>query len=177
MRDLHDIVIHCVSEVRVHAAALGTLVEGPGRTSVDAILLASGRALEELRRMHEVIDPEHTISYAPQPDLDALQDLLDAERPRRPAAVRSAEPVPAGIAAACYRVALEVLRAIHGTLGARLDGARLAVTADRLDLWLDVDGADALDLRHAAGRATLIGGEMVATPAGVHASFALGAPA
>lgn len=161
VRDLHDIVLHRVSEVRMHAAALRTVVggSGGGGTSLDAILLASGQALQELRRMHALIAAEHPVSYAPQPDLDALQELLDAERPSRLATVRlPAALVPAGVAASCYRVAQELLRALHGTAGVVLDGATLHA-AEQLELRLALRGpAATVDLGRARLRAALAGG-------------------
>ncbi|MDO8187784.1 histidine kinase [Conexibacter sp. JD483] len=161
VRDLHDIVVHRVSEVRMHAAALRTHVgDGSGGgTSLDAILLASGQALQELRRMHALIAPEQPVSYAPQPDLDALQELLDAERPCRLAAVRlPAALVPDGVAASCYRVAQELLRALHGTAGVVLDAATLHA-AEQLELRLTLSGAaETVDLGRARLRAALAGG-------------------
>jgi signal transduction histidine kinase len=173
LRHLHDQVVHALQEVNVHAAVLQVVPRGRSEASVQVIASATRRALLDLGRMRGVLGQDEAPAYLPPPGLDALQDLLDAERPAHMTRVRGEDlpcVVPESVAAGAYRIAQEVLRALrdHDGLvlsdaGVRGDGGRLV-----LDLELGSEGdPPSPDLRRARIRAALLGGEVTLVPPAV----------
>ena len=175
VRELHDQVTHAVSQIHVHAGALQTPGAADAGASVEAIRVACRAAMDDLRRMHAVIDGEAVVPYRPQPDLQALRELLDGVRRDGGVCLETtpavdgdgAGPViPGSVAATAYRVARDVLDQLHAQPGAGLAGARIAVTGEvlRLDLglrWTAPRSPRAqLDLRRARVRTHMLEGTL-----------------
>jgi len=176
VRELHDQVTHAVSQIHVHAGALQTPGAADAGASIDAIRVACRAAMQDLRRMHAVIDGEAVVPYRPQPDLQALRELLDAVRRDGDGVCLETTPVtdgdsagpviPGSVAATAYRVARDVLDQLHTQPGARLVGARIAVAGGvlRLDLrlrWTALRSPRAqLDLRRARVRTHMLDGTL-----------------
>jgi signal transduction histidine kinase len=114
-RELHDVIAHNVSVMVVQAAAANDVFDTRPERAREALraIEAIGRsALTELRRLLGYVHGDDT-SYAPQPGLDQLGELL--------AQVRSAglavdvrvdgvpRPLPAGVDLSAYRVVQEAL--------------------------------------------------------------------
>jgi signal transduction histidine kinase len=117
-RELHDVVAHHMSLIAVQAeTAPYRLAELPAaaRDEFGSISGAAREALAEMRRLLGVLRSERpdTPELAPQPGLDALDDLLDRVRQagteleyRTTGAPRR---VPAGVDLSAYRVIQESL--------------------------------------------------------------------
>jgi len=176
VRELHDQVTHAVSQIHVHAGALQTPGATDAGASIDAIRVACRAAMHDLRRMHAVIDGEAVVPYRPQPDLQALRELLDGVRHDGDGVCLETAPavdgdgagpvIPGSVAATAYRVARDVLDQLHAQPGAGLTGARIAVAGGvlRLDLslrWTAPRSPRAqLDLRRARVRTHMLDGTL-----------------
>jgi signal transduction histidine kinase len=81
-RELHDVVAHSVSIVAVQTGAAEELIErdpARAREHLDAARRTSREALIEMRRLLDVLR-EDGASYAPQPGLDRVGELIDDAR-------------------------------------------------------------------------------------------------
>jgi len=116
-RELHDVVTHNVSvmvvQAGVEARALGD--EQPATSDVLRTIERVGRdTLVELRRLLGVLRrSDDRQGLAPQPTLDALDDLAEQIRDAGlPVAVRvegERAPLPAGVELSAYRIVQEAL--------------------------------------------------------------------
>ncbi|KAB1139968.1 sensor histidine kinase [Streptomyces luteolifulvus] len=117
-RELHDVVAHHMSVISVQAG-LGTFVfesDPPtARTALDTITGTSAEALEELRRMLQVLRAEETDGAPPDPmpGLARLGDLVERVRAGGvPVELRiegTARPLAPGVELCAYRVVQEAL--------------------------------------------------------------------
>jgi signal transduction histidine kinase len=117
-RELHDVIAHNVSAVILQAGAAeqelqGGDIERLGGT-LASIRSAGQEALSEMRRLLGVLRrTDDSLALAPQPGLDAIEEL--AERARRSgltvnvSLLGSARRLPAGLDLAAYRVIQESL--------------------------------------------------------------------
>ena len=194
-RELHDVVGHHLSVVAVQGAVARRALDRSGdvRTAASALQVVeetTRAALVELRHVVGVLraerpaqddpagspppgtgdpGPPAVVVPAPQPDLDRLDDLLEAARGRGLDVVRteagSPRPLPAGTALAAYRVVQESLtNAARHARGAQVR-VRLAWRPDALAVEVVDSGAGACASTGAGGPGAL--GDDGA-PAGAH---------
>jgi signal transduction histidine kinase len=157
-RDLHDIVAHHVSVIAVQAEAAQSVLaaqpERAGRAMADVADTARV-ALGELRRLLGVLRSEH--DFAPQPGLDAIDDLVDTVR-RAGMDVhlsRSVDaPVDAVAGLTAYRVVQEALTNVLKHAGPCATDVALSVSDDVLLVSVVDDG---LGPRSANGGHGLVG--------------------
>ncbi|MEU0003097.1 sensor histidine kinase [Streptomyces sp. NPDC006314] len=117
-RELHDVVAHHMSVISVHAGLARFVFDSDpakARGALGTIADTSGEALEELRRMLQVLreeDPEAP-ARAPMPTLARLGELLDRVRagglPVDLAVEGTERPLPPGVELCAYRVVQEAL--------------------------------------------------------------------
>jgi signal transduction histidine kinase len=117
-RELHDVIAHNVSVMVVQASAGEDVFDSdPGRAREALAAVAStGRdALGELRRLLGVIRPgeEEALSYAPQPGIDGLGELIEQVRDTGLAVELSVDGEQRGLPEAtslcAYRIVQEAL--------------------------------------------------------------------
>ncbi|HUR13482.1 MAG TPA: histidine kinase [Mycobacteriales bacterium] len=112
-RELHDVVAHAVSLMVVQAGAERLANPAtPSREALVAIEDAGRRALVELRTMLGVLRTSGEEERDPQPDLEALPELVERVRAAGlpvELQVRGEAEVPAGVALSAYRVVQEAL--------------------------------------------------------------------
>jgi signal transduction histidine kinase len=147
-RELHDVVAHSVSIVAVQTGAAEELIErdpARAREHLDAARRTSREALIEMRRLLDVLR-EDGASYAPQPGLDRVGELIDDARAAG-LEVEFAESgdrgaLTPGVELTIYRVIQEALTNVRKHAGPVL--TRVAITY----------GPEALELevRNEAGR-------------------------
>ncbi|GHI05492.1 ATPase [Streptomyces cellostaticus] len=117
-RELHDVVAHHMSVISVQAGLARFVFDsdpGKARGALGTIGDTSGEALEELRRMLQVLreeDPQAP-EGAPMPTLARLGDLVDRVRsgglPVDLAVEGTERPLPPGVELCAYRVVQEAL--------------------------------------------------------------------
>jgi signal transduction histidine kinase len=122
-RDLHDIVAHSVSIIAVQAGAAEALLErdpAAAREHLAALRRTARETMNEMRRLLGVLREDQP-SYAPQPSLSRLEDLLVEtrgagvpveliEEGRRP-------PLSAGVDLVAYRIVQESLTNVRKHAG------------------------------------------------------------
>jgi signal transduction histidine kinase len=147
-RELHDVVAHSVSIVAVQAGAAEELLERDSeraREHLDAVRRTSREALHEMRRLLDVLR-EDSASYAPQPGLDRVGELIDEARAAGIEVDYSERGEPCrlspGVELTAYRIIQESLTNVRKHAGSV--PTRVAITY----------GGDALELEveNAAGR-------------------------
>ncbi|UJW34566.1 histidine kinase [Saccharothrix sp. AJ9571] len=114
-RDLHDVISHHVSAIGMHAGAarlgLAEAGETPVHRSLSAVETASRAAMEDLRRMLDLLHGEHTAVR--QPGTGNLEELLERTRaaglPARLHTQGVPGELPGSVDVAVYRVAQEGL--------------------------------------------------------------------
>jgi signal transduction histidine kinase len=176
-RELHDLVAHSMSMIVVRAETapyrLPSLPEA-AREELAEIGTAARSSLAEVRGLLGVLRDDPGVSYAPQPGVSDVEDLLDASR-RAGMAIeveRSGEPDALGAAAglSLYRILAETLaNAARHAGGApvtvRLEGTAAAVTlAVRHGPGDDAGPGAGLGLPGMRERAAVVGGELTAGP-------------
>jgi signal transduction histidine kinase len=114
-RELHDVVAHSVSIIAVQAGAAEQVIDSDptaAREYMGAVRRTARETMREMRGLLSVLR-EDEASYAPQPGLSRLQDLLDEVRDAGVAVdlVESGEKreLPAGIDLVAFRVVQESL--------------------------------------------------------------------
>lgn len=180
-RELHDIVAHSLSIVALQAAAAEQFVERDPDRARRHLRLTRRTAQEALTEMRHLLDVlrEDSVSYAPQPGLSGLADLVaEAQAAGNPCVLEmdaALDALPDGLALAAYRIVQESLtNARKHAAGARVsvsvtrDGPTLAVTvingppARRDDPGLAGGGRGIPGM---AERARVYGGSLDAGPA------------
>jgi signal transduction histidine kinase len=183
-RELHDVIAHNVSVMVVQASAGEELFDTDpvgARESLAAVASIGRAALGELRRLLGVIrsddDDDREPSFAPQPDIDYLDELVRQVRDAGLAVELSVlgEPrgLPPAVGLCAYRIVQE---ALTNTLKhADASGAQVNVRycADVLELHVlddgrgtsaangETNGHGIIGMRE---RVALFGGELTATP-------------
>jgi signal transduction histidine kinase len=177
-RDLHDVVAHNISVINVQAnTALHLMDRQPerAREALTAIHEVSRQALGELRSVLGVLRADAADApLVPLPGLDRLDELAASTRTAG-IAVRveregTARPVPAGVAAAAYRIVQEALTNTVRHSGGHAAQVRLRYDADALTIEVDDDGRAAATPQPGNGvvgmteRARAVGGTLDAGP-------------
>jgi signal transduction histidine kinase len=141
-RELHDIVSHSVSLMVVQAgAAQQVLRHDPGEAdrALNAIQATGRAAVDDLRRMLGLLrGAEGSAGLAPQPGLDAIDDLVAAAREAgTPVTVEgdTLPGLPAGVDLAAYRIVQEAVT--NACKHAR--GCPTAVRVERLGSRLAIE--------------------------------------
>jgi signal transduction histidine kinase len=113
-RELHDVIAHALSVIVVQAGAADDVFEVDpklAREPIRAIDTAARTALADLRRVLGLL--EHDASYAPQPGLAGLDELVDRVRATGLQVALQVEGVPRRLPAAvdlsAYRIVQEAL--------------------------------------------------------------------
>jgi signal transduction histidine kinase len=148
-RELHDVVAHGVSMIVVQAVgAQGVLHSSPDRAqaALEAIETTARQALDEMRRLLEVLEPEaNASSLEPAPGIEALRPLVDR-------VVAAGQPVELRIEGTNDRLSpgleLTLYRAVQEALTNVVKHARGAATV--VSLRLDDDHVD-LEITNAYG--------------------------
>ena len=194
-RELHDLVAHSVTVVSVQAGAAEGLLErepGKAREHLEAVRRAAHEALVELRRLVGVLR-EDEATYAPQPGLERLDELVEQARAAGlpvELAREGAGELPAGVDLTAYRIVQESLTNVRRHAGNAPTRVLLRHGEDRLGLEIENaagrrDGAVGAGSGHGLigmrERVRLYGGtlETGATPEGgfaVRAELPLQAP-
>jgi signal transduction histidine kinase len=182
-RELHDVVAHHMSVISVQAGLARFVFDSDpakARGALGTIADTSGEALEELRRMLQVLreeDPEAP-ERAPMPTLARLGELLDRVRagglPVDLAVEGTARPLPPGVELCAYRVVQEALTNALKHAGPARARVELRYGAHELTVRVTDDGEGADPARVPAGgghgligmreRAKLYGGTITVGP-------------
>jgi signal transduction histidine kinase len=183
-RELHDVIAHNVSVMVVQASAGEELFDTDpvgARESLAAVASIGRAALGELRRLLGVIrsddDDDREPSFAPQPDIDYLDELVRQVRDAGLAVELSVlgEPrgLPPAVGLCAYRIVQEALT--NTLTHADASGAQVNVRycADVLELHVlddgrgtsaangETNGHGIIGMRE---RVALFGGELTAAP-------------
>ncbi|MFD8819583.1 sensor histidine kinase [Streptomyces sp. NPDC059627] len=117
-RELHDVVAHHMSVISVQAGLARFVFESDpakARGALGTIADTSGEALDELRRMLQVLRDEdpRAAERAPMPTLERLAELVDRVRagglPVEFGVEGTPRPLPPGVELCAYRVVQEAL--------------------------------------------------------------------
>lgn len=176
-RDLHDTVAHHVSAIVIRAqAGLATAARDPG-SATDALRVIADEASRTLAEMRTIVrdlrdgdgaelDPSPTLA-----DIHRLASDRTADAPAITVSVDAAEPVPAPIATAAFRLAQEsVTNARRHARRASLIDVRVRTGADTLELEVRDDGEPegargvGYGIVGMTERAQQLGGRVVAGP-------------
>ncbi|MEV7981930.1 sensor histidine kinase [Streptomyces sp. NPDC086519] len=182
-RELHDVVAHHMSVISVQAGLARFVFEsdpGKARGALGTIADTSGEALDELRRMLEVLRDEdpRAAERAPMPTLERLAELVERVRsgglPVGFVVEGAPRPLPPGVELCAYRVVQEALTNVlkhagraHARVLLRYGASELTVSV--LD---DGEGVNPDRMRTGAGhgligmreRAKLYGGTISVGP-------------
>lgn len=149
-RELHDLVGHAVSLMTVQAGvARVALDNSDGRQASLALAAIEGtgrEALDELRRVLGILrmpDDEPT-TFGPQPDLQAIEGLVDQHRQAGlPVALRlegAPRPVSPGVALTVYRIVQEALTNVRKHAGAPTTEVCLRYAPEAVDVTVQDAG-------------------------------------
>ncbi|MFG2603729.1 sensor histidine kinase [Streptomyces sp. NPDC048514] len=155
-RELHDVVAHHMSVISVQAGLARFVLDSDptkARGALGTIADTSGEALEELRRMLQVLreeDPEAP-ERAPMPTLARLGELLDRVRagglPVDLAVEGTERPLPPGTELCAYRVVQEALTNALKHAGPARARVELSYGAHELTVRVSDDGRGAIPAR------------------------------
>jgi signal transduction histidine kinase len=179
-RELHDVLAHNISLINVQAGvALHLMDRQPeqARQALTAIEGASRDALTELRSVLDIMRrPEEAAPRAPSPGLARLSGIVSQARAAG-LEVESriegvAQPLPAPIDAAAFRVVQEALTNVIKHAGASRATIGLQYGEHELTLQVDDDGRAYANMANAGGsgiagmreRVTALGGSFQAGP-------------
>jgi signal transduction histidine kinase len=145
-RELHDVVAHHVSVIAVQAeAAQEVLAKKPERAqqAMADVAETARRALAELRRLLTVLRSDG--GAAPQPDLEALDDLVDSVRRAGLDVTVHEQGAPrrldAAVGLTAYRVVQESLTNVIKHAAARRAEVQLTYDDSSLTVIVSDDGA------------------------------------
>jgi len=176
-RELHDIIAHNVSVMTVQAAAAGDAFEmQPGRVrEALASIESTGReALTELRRLLGSVRPDDaSSSFAPQPGLARLDDLIEQVRTTGLSVELTVQgdprDLPPSVDLSAYRIVQEALTNTIKHAQASKANVVVRYGSEALELEVADDGQGAVDgAKRGHGiigmreRAALFGGELEA---------------
>ncbi len=184
-RELHDVVAHDMTVMTIQTAAARRLMGSDlerAAAALEAVEAAGHEALDEMRRLLNVLRPQHAEPvHTPQPGLDRLGDLTvqmqEAGLDVNVAIEGDPMPLPAGIDLNVYRIIQESLTNAlkHGGPSTKAT-VRLAYGDTALHVEVVDDGRGAARALSAAQngtgrglvgmreRVTLLHGEMTAGP-------------
>ena len=177
-REMHDVVAHSLSVVIAQAdGGRYAAASSPAAAEVLSTIAATGRtALADMRRLLGVLRESSAVPTAPQPDVDAVPELVDGVRrsglPVSLVDVGERRPVPAAYGLAAFRIVQEGLTNVlkHAGPGTPTTVA-LRWTDEALELQVDDEGTLAPvpdggghGLDGMRERARLFGGELAAGP-------------
>jgi len=170
-RELHDVVTHNVTMLVVQAEAAASAATMSDVDRVDAFdgLAAGGRAaLSELRQLLGVLrETDEAVPSTPVPGIAQAGELVERAR-RAGLAVEfrggdAAEPLPAAVDLAGYRVIQEGLTNVirhasarHASVAVDVDGSELVITVD--DDGVGGQAPDGVGLTGIRERMRLLGG-------------------
>jgi len=170
-RELHDVVTHNVTMLVVQAEAAASVATMSDLDRVDAFdgLAAGGRAaLSELRQLLGVLrETDEAVPSTPVPGIAQAGELVERAR-RAGLAVEfrggdAAEPLPAAVDLAGYRVIQEGLTNVirhasarHASVAVDVDGSELVITVD--DDGVGGQAPDGVGLTGIRERMRLLGG-------------------
>ena len=161
-RELHDVVAHAVSVVVVQAQAGQRLVgvdDGRVRQSLEAIEDTARTALNEMRRLLEMLRESEDPPLAPQPGLAAVDTLVAQVREAGlPVSVEvDGDPVPLspGAELSAYRIVQEGLtNALKHARASRVS-VRILFRGDRVEIEVEDDGVAGAPARDGGGHGLL----------------------
>jgi signal transduction histidine kinase len=147
-RELHDVVAHAVSVVVVQSQAGQRLVgieDERVRQSLEAIEETARTALNEMRRLLEMLRESEDVSLAPQPGLAAVDALVaqvrDAGLPVCVEVEGTPVPLSPGAELSAYRVVQEGLtNALKHARASRVS-VRIRYCGDGVEIEVEDDGA------------------------------------
>lgn len=175
-RELHDVVAHHVTLLTVQAGAVGETLDPahPARPVLDSMTATGRQAMEEMRRMLDVLRPEPAAERGPQPGIDEIGALVEQTRAAGiPVHLRiegNARPLPAGMGLSAYRIVQEALTNVVKHAGPARADVLVRYLPGALELAVRDDGRGAArtDMNGGHGlvgmreRAALFGGELEA---------------
>lgn len=147
-RELHDVLAHHISLMNVQAGvALHLMDRQPeqARTALTAIEGASREALAELRSVLDILkQPEEGAPRSPAPGLARLQSLASQAKAAgldvRTQVNGPAQPLPAPVDAAAFRIIQEALTNVIRHAGAGSATVRVGYGEHELEVQIDDDG-------------------------------------
>jgi signal transduction histidine kinase len=180
-RELHDVIAHSVSVMTIQAGAAQRLLErdtAGAHRALETIREAGGEALEELRRLLDLMrdKPQVGSGAEPQPGLARLNTLIrqteDSGLPVDYAIEGDQRTLPPGVDLAVYRIVQEGLTNIRKHAGPATARVRIRFALDGLDLHITDDGAGTTNTRNGFGhgligmreRVALYGGTLISGP-------------
>jgi signal transduction histidine kinase len=174
-RELHDVVAHHVSVMTVQAAAARKVLAADpelAREALSAIESTGRTAMAEMRDIVGVLRADARAELTPQPGMRDLPALVEQMREAGLITTLSvegeAEPVPAGVDLAAYRLVQEGLT---NSLRHAGTGARAVVTVrrgrDELEVRVEDDGLGAAASPHRPGHGLVGIRERVALYGGI----------
>jgi signal transduction histidine kinase len=178
-RELHDVIAHNVSVMTVQAAAARDVFDADPSRAREALasIESTGRAaLTELRRLLSAVRDGGQPELAPQPGLDALEELASQVR-RAGLAVElniagTRPPLPAALDLSAYRIVQEALTNTLKHASASRAWVDVRFGPSEVDVTIRDDGVGAAANGAASGRGLvgmrerveLFGGQLEAGP-------------
>jgi signal transduction histidine kinase len=148
-RELHDVVAHHVSVMVVQAAGARRVVDkdpGAAREALEAVELAGRTALDEMRRMLEVLRTDEA-GVGPQPGLGELERLVGQVRETGLPVELTVEgrdrTLPGGMDLAAYRIIQEALTNTVKHAGRATANVTVRYEPEALDIAVTDDGRGA----------------------------------
>lgn len=148
-RELHDVVAHHVSVMVVQAAGARRILErdpAQARDALEAVEVAGRTALDEMRRMLEVLRTDEA-GVGPQPGLDELQRLVGQVRETGLPVELTVEgrdrTLPGGMDLAAYRIIQEALTNAVKHAGKATASVTVRYEPEALDIEVTDDGRGA----------------------------------
>jgi len=177
-RELHDVVAHHVTLLTVQAGAVRETLGAadPARPVLDSMIATGRQAMDEMRRMLDVLRPEPSAAAerGPQPGIEEIGALVEQTRAAGlPVHLRvegTARPLPAGMELSAYRIVQEALTNVVKHAGPARADVVVRYLPGALELSVRNDGRGAVAEGANGGhglvgmreRVALFGGELQA---------------